>query len=155
MSTVSSVSTRDAISGRAAEDSTTAIRLPQKTLGQDEFMRLLAVQFQMQDPMKPMADTAFIAQSAQFAALEQSTQLGKHVAELRAEQQRATANSYLGHQVMLDAGGGEILAGTVSAVLTQDGEPRLVVGERDFPVTAVLRTERLATAATSLPNTPA
>jgi len=44
-------------------------------LGQDAFLQLLVTQLQSQDPLKPMEDTAFIAQLAQFASLEKLTQM--------------------------------------------------------------------------------
>jgi flagellar basal-body rod modification protein FlgD len=53
-------------------DSATVSRVPQKALGQGDFLKLLAKQFQTQDPMNPVQDTAFIAQMAQFSALEQA-----------------------------------------------------------------------------------
>jgi hypothetical protein len=42
-------------------------------LGREDFMKLLLAQLQHQDPLKPMDDQAFIAQVAQFNALEQIT----------------------------------------------------------------------------------
>ena len=40
-------------------------------LGKDAFLRLLTTQLRYQDPLKPIDDQDFIAQMAQFAALEQ------------------------------------------------------------------------------------
>ncbi len=40
-------------------------------LGRDAFMRLLLTQLQHQDPTQPQADGEFLAQLAQFSALEQ------------------------------------------------------------------------------------
>ncbi|MEO1172539.1 MAG: flagellar hook capping FlgD N-terminal domain-containing protein [Myxococcota bacterium] len=40
-------------------------------LGKDEFLTLLIEQISNQDPLEPMEDTEFIAQLAQFSALEQ------------------------------------------------------------------------------------
>ncbi len=43
----------------------------QQTLGKDDFLQLLVVKMQNQDPLSPMADEDFIAQLAQFSSLEQ------------------------------------------------------------------------------------
>lgn len=118
-----------------------ASRVPQKQLGQNDFLKLLAVQFQVQDPMKPMEDTAFIAQMAQFSSLEQSSAMSRDLTALRADQQRVTANSYLGHRVTFETGETETFTGDVEAVDVSGTEPRLVVGDRSFPLNAVLRVE--------------
>jgi flagellar basal-body rod modification protein FlgD len=127
-----------AIAARSVDDSSS--RIPQKNLGQNDFLKLLAVQFQVQDPMKPMEDTAFIAQMAQFSSLEQSSALAKDMNLLRADQLRVTANSYLGHKVTLDDKDG-LTTGEVSAVEISGGEPKLVVGDKLYPLSAVLRVE--------------
>jgi len=44
-------------------------------LGRDAFLQLLTTQLAHQDPMQPQADTAFIAQLAQFSSLEQLQQM--------------------------------------------------------------------------------
>ena len=76
---------------------TTTARTTKKTaLGSEDFMKLLAVQFQSQDPMKPMEDTAFIAQMAQFSSLEQSNSLVREMGLLRSDQQNLTASGMLG-----------------------------------------------------------
>lgn len=118
-----------------------ASRVPQKTLGQNDFLKLLAVQFQVQDPMKPMEDTAFIAQMAQFSALEQSSSLVRDMSALRADQQRTVASSYLGNRVTIDAGKGSQVSGDVTAVDVSGSEPRLIVGGESYSLSAVLRVE--------------
>ena len=138
MPTISSISPATASAGYGAEEVTA--RLPQKNLGQNDFLKLLATQFQTQDPLKPMEDTAFIAQMAQFSALEQSSALSRDMSLLRADQQRVAANSYLGHQVTVATPDGTTTGG-VSAVTVTGGEPRLVVGDKSFPLSAVLRVE--------------
>jgi flagellar basal-body rod modification protein FlgD len=138
---MASVSSITSATSAATIADTTAARIPQKALGQNDFLKLLAKQYQSQDPLKPKDDTAFIADMAQFSALEQSKATGDLLASLRSDQMRATANSYLGHRVTVDAGKDGTVSGGVGAIDVSGPEPRLVVGDRTFPLSAVLRVE--------------
>ncbi|MBL9186464.1 MAG: hypothetical protein JNK23_03205 [Opitutaceae bacterium] len=141
MPTISSIASNSQAGAAADASNSTASRVPQKALGQGDFLTLLATQFQAQDPLKPMEDTAFIAQMAQFSALEQSSAMAKELVSLRADQQRTAANSYLGHQVTVDAGKGTTVTGEVTAVDASGSEPRLIVGDKSFSLSAVLLVE--------------
>jgi flagellar basal-body rod modification protein FlgD len=91
--------------------------------------------------MKPMEDTAFIAQMAQFASLDQSSSLVQQMTQLRNNQDIATANSYIGRQVTLDAGDNPDVIGNVTGVEVRDGTPLLIVGTQTYPISAVLKVE--------------
>jgi flagellar basal-body rod modification protein FlgD len=54
----------------AANNTGTTGTTTTKELGRDAFLQLLVTQLEHQDPMKPQADTEFIAQLAQFSSLE-------------------------------------------------------------------------------------
>ncbi len=61
-------------------------------LGKDAFIKLLVAQMKNQDPLKPQTDTQFVAQLAQFSALEQQMSTNKYL-EVVASQQQGIANS--------------------------------------------------------------
>lgn len=125
----------------ATSDTSTASRVPKQVLGQDDFMKLLATQFQAQDPMKPMEDTAFIAQMAQFSSLEQSSSMAKDMTQLRTNQDIVTANSYIGRHLTVDLGQGKTGSGDVSGVDMSAGVPRLIIGDQTYPLSSVLLVE--------------
>ena len=142
---MSAISALSATKANALTDATAAgtaaSRVPQKTLGQNDFLKLLAKQFQTQDPMKPMEDTAFIAQMAQFSSLEQAKSMTTDMAALRADQQQVVANSYLGHRVTVDAGKGTTATGDVTAVDAAGTEPLLSINGKLYSLSAVLLVE--------------
>lgn len=115
-----------------------------KTLNSQDFMKLLAVQFQSQDPMKPMDDTAFIAQMAQFTSLSQTQTMTTEMAKLSANQALATANSYIGRNVTVSDGSGGTATGIVSGVNIRSTGPALVVGGNPYDISAVISVQPVA-----------
>jgi flagellar basal-body rod modification protein FlgD len=123
----------------------TATVTPKKTtLGSDDFMKLLAVQFQSQDPMKPMEDTAFISQMAQFTSLDQSSSLVKEMALLRSDQQNLSASGMLGRNVTVTDADGQAVTGQVGAIESTSNGPMLVIDNVRYPLSSVQRVEYTA-----------
>jgi flagellar basal-body rod modification protein FlgD len=104
-----------------------ALRLPTQTLNQEDFLQLVVAQMSNQDPMNPQKDTEFIAQMAQFSALEQSKAMQSDIAQLRSEQQLLQANALIGRAVELQDSQGALITGTVSGVQVTAGTPQIVV----------------------------
>ena len=123
----------------------TAARKPKQTLDATDFMKLLATQFQQQDPMKPMEDTAFIAQMAQFTSLEQSQGMAQEMARLRADQQLLMGNSYLGRNVTVEDENGKPVTGMVTAMNNTEEGLTITIGDKDYPLASVRRIEPVVT----------
>ena len=64
-------------SSNRVSESQTSDRAVGGNLGKDEFLQLLVCQMKNQDPLEPEKDTQFIAQLAQFSALEQMQNLNE------------------------------------------------------------------------------
>lgn len=66
---MSSVTATDGTSTATTDTSSSSTKT--STLGYSDFLNLLTVQLQNQDPFDPMSDTDFIAQMANFSTLEE------------------------------------------------------------------------------------
>jgi flagellar basal-body rod modification protein FlgD len=121
--------------------SAAATRATKKSLDSSDFMKLLAVQFQQQDPMKPMEDTAFIAQMAQFSALQQSKEMASAISRLQSDQQLIMGNAYLGKTVTFAETDAADVTGTVTSMDNTTAGVMLNIGTRSYALSAVKRIE--------------
>lgn len=84
-------------------------------LGKDDFLKLLVTQLRYQNPSDPMSNEAFIAQSAQFSALEQMKDMNEGVqalVELQKASSRTAALNLIGKNVVVEQWDISLLAGT-------------------------------------------
>lgn len=82
-----------------------------KTLGQEDFLKLMTAQMQNQDPFKPMENGEFIAQMAQFSTVTGITELRDSFRELAGSlysNQAFQAASMVGREVLVPNGRGEL-----------------------------------------------
>lgn len=76
---------------------------PQKALGQNDFLKLLTVQMQNQDPTNPVDNTKMIADMANFSSLQAMQDLNKTVgsmSQMLKMAQAMQASSLVGHNVV-------------------------------------------------------
>lgn len=106
-------------------------------LSQEDFMRILLAQLQFQDPLKPMDNQEFVAQLAQFSALEINRQQSEKVDQLLSMQSVTQSVGIIGKRIEMQTAQGSSLTGTVSAVSFRTGEPRLTVNVNGSSVTDV------------------
>lgn len=100
-------------------------RKPKTELGKDDFLQLLITQLTHQDPTKPMEDTQFIAQMAQFSSLEQMTNMSSSFTKLAALLDSSEASSAVGKNVDIESGE-KIISGQISAA-TRGEYPQVLV----------------------------
>jgi flagellar basal-body rod modification protein FlgD len=94
-----------------------------KTLGKDDFMKILITQLQHQDPSQPLQDKEFIAQMAQFTSLEQLSNMNTEMKALR--QTMGLSPAYIGKQIswsVLDSAGKTVVkSGVIDALTFKSG----------------------------------
>ncbi len=113
-------------------------RVPKQKLGQEDFLKLITVQLTKQDPLKPMDDTSFMAQMAQFSALEQSSQMATDIAGLRSDFSLQSAAGMIGREVSVATEQGDV-TGRVDSVETNGGKVNVGVGGRFYSLSNVVR----------------
>lgn len=111
------------------------------TLGKDDFLKLLVTQLRHQDPMAPMQDRDFIAQMAQFTALEQTMNMAYELAKLR--QSLGISSDMIGKWITwteLDESGKTVeKSGVVEAILFRDGQQFALVGSTEVSLDQIVR----------------
>ena len=122
------------------------IKANKQTLNQDDFLRLLTVQLQNQDPLKPMEDAQFMGTMAQFASLEQTRELSQTMGDFTKAQILNSAQIYLGRQVTLSLTDqdGKFISGLVSGVKLVGGVPQITIGGKDYATTSVTQIQDIA-----------
>lgn len=96
------------------------------SIGLQDFVRVLTTQLTYQDPLKPMDNQEFMAQVAQFTALEQSQQLNDRMQQLIDNQAALQAVGLIGRSVDFNSAGGRS-TGTVAALSLQGDAPVLTI----------------------------
>lgn len=100
-------------------------------LGKEEFLQLLVCQMKNQDPLEPEKDTDFIAQLAQFSALEQMQNLNETALN-------SQAFSLVGKSVVLNttSANGQVneINGVVDYITMKNGKAQLSVNGQLYPI---------------------
>lgn len=124
-------------------------RQPSDSINAENFLRLLVMQMQYQDPLNPVENTDMLAQLAQFSVLEQSIQMNEKVERLQNQitdlatnfQVIAlnTAQQLIGKTIEGASINGKPVRGTVSSVTLQHGTVLLNIGDDSIPLNQVQR----------------
>jgi flagellar basal-body rod modification protein FlgD len=122
----------------ASAASSSAASSSDQQLDRSAFLKLLVTQLQNQDPLKPMDDTAFIAQLAQFSSLEQMQQVNSALTLQQLTLIATQAMSLVGHKVSyLKDGSSEPTEGTVKSVRFDKDGPKLLIGDDEVSLASV------------------
>lgn len=96
-------------------------------ISQQDFLKILLTQLTEQDPLKPMDNTQFVAQLAQFSQLEQTQQMSDTITTSLATQTASQAVSLLGKTVTVTSTSGASTSGSVTAIDFSTNSPLLTV----------------------------
>ncbi len=102
----------------------------QKTLGQDDFLKLFVTQMKYQNPLNPMDSTEFTAQLAQFSSLEQLTNISSQLKDLTVYQNslnNTLTTSFIGRKVKFTGDGQTAAEGTVTGISFENNDTNLII----------------------------
>ncbi|WP_370290445.1 flagellar hook assembly protein FlgD [Nocardioides sp.] len=119
---------------------TTGVTGTQRANGADKdmFLQLMVAQMKYQDPMNPTDSSQFLAQTAQFTALEKMQDVADQTAQLLSTQMAFGATSMIGKTVRWNDENGVEQSGVVQGTTYLAGGPVLSVGGKAVPVIDVL-----------------
>jgi flagellar basal-body rod modification protein FlgD len=100
----------------------------------DLFLQLLVAQMRYQDPSNPTDSSEFLAQTAQFTALEKMQAVADQTQQLVALQTAFGAGGMVGQTVSYADAAGATLTGTVSGVRFDANGPVLTIDGKDVPL---------------------
>jgi len=128
----------------------------QTTLGENDFLKLLTVQLQNQDPLQPMSDTDFISQMATFSSLNEMQTLNTNFSGFTQTQSTSSAASLLGQTVSVDSAAGSA-TGVVTGVSISNGDPQITINGTNYDLSDItgITSAAAAAAAASSTTTPA
>src|SRR5262249_24894806 len=124
------------------------------TLGVNDFLKLITVQLQNQDPLKPMDDTQFISQMASFTNLQQTQTLTADFETFSQQAAMNVANSFLGGYVTVSDNALGVVSGQVSAVKVENGIPKLVINGVSYDLNTVQSVSTVPPATTPVTTNP-
>jgi len=104
-------------------------------LGKNDFLNLLVAQLQYQDPLEPTKDSDFVAQLAQFSALEQMESMSTSMAMMQAYD--LVGKFVFATDVLMEDGSTQDIGGFVDSVVSKNGGYYALIGDTYVSVSRI------------------
>lgn len=112
-------------------------RIPTKTLGQDDFIKMLTTELANQDPMKPQDSSEMLAQLSQIGVVQSMTQMQAKLTQFGTDQQVTLAQSLINKDVQVQDSDGNLVTGKVDMVSLSNGTVSLIINNQSYPVSSL------------------
>lgn len=108
------------------------------SMGKDQFLKLLTTQLKNQNPMKPMDNTQFVSQMAQFSSLEQMNNMNSNMNDFLQFQKISQAGSLVGKKVaVLNSDSGQNITGVVEKANVTGDSTTVTVNGSEYPISNI------------------
>lgn len=119
------------------------------SLGLQDFLNILISQLSFQDPLKPVDNQQFMAQMAQFSALQQSQELNTKMDSLLTTQASLQSVGLIGRTVDVSLSNGSPLSGTVVSLSLSGSAPTISVRDSAGTVTPSITLDQITAVRTT------
>lgn len=133
------------VNGQVVHETTTTKKTTSSQNLQDQFLNLLVSQLKNQNPLEPMKNDEFLAQTAQFQALSEMQKLNKSMTSFMSQSQLSNASALIGKQVTALNSDGDTVTGTVTSVQLNGSDTLLEIDGKLVPYSGVTKVEGAAT----------
>ena len=119
------------------------------------FMELMVAQLRYQDPLNPTDSGEFLAQSAQFTALEKMQDVADRTGELLGAQMAFGASAMVGKNVTWNDADGVPQSGAIDGVTFGTAGPVFDIGGTEVPIAQIVSVTAAAPSTTGTTPSPA
>lgn len=121
-------------SNSVQDSSTTQSSSNSGQIDKDGFLKILVSELKNQDPMNSQDDTQYIAQMAQFSALEQMENLNEGLQNLSINIKFQEGSSMIGKSATIHTGNDQYITGLISGVKLTNGTVKVVCGGNEYDI---------------------
>lgn len=129
------------VNGQVVPTTTSTTKSASSQALQDQFLTLLVSQLKNQNPLEPMKNDEFLAQTAQFQTLSEMQKLNKSMTAFMAQSQLNNASALIGKQVTALNSDGDTVTGVVSSVQLNGSDTLLEIDGKLVSLSGVSKVE--------------
>jgi flagellar basal-body rod modification protein FlgD len=107
----------------------------------DQFMQILMAQLTHQNPLEPMDNAEMMSQFSQLNSLQELREIHTGMDKLSTSNQVMYLASLIGKTVKINRTDGKAIEGVVEGVVTEKDNPRLRIGNEEYPLDDVIEIE--------------
>jgi flagellar basal-body rod modification protein FlgD len=104
------------------------------SLTSQDFMRLLLVELQNQDPTEPLGNEQLLSQLSAMRSLQSNVELGDALQQVTSNLQLSTGASFIGKLVTGKTADGTEVSGLVDRAFLTEGQAAVGIGETVIPL---------------------
>lgn len=110
----------------------------------EDFMKMLITQLQNQDPTEPMGNDELLSQLSSMQNLQSNVELSKTLNAFAANQQLASASSFIGKTVSGIAANRDTVTGVADRAFLKGTEMFLGIGDKEVPMSSITSVRSVA-----------